>query len=781
MQIQLRDYQQECVDLINGKGKEGRHLIAMATGLGKTAVFSHIERRGRTLILSHRDELVRQPEKYYEGSSFGVEKAEEHADGEDVVSASVQSLARDSRLSRYAPDAFYTVIIDEAHHAAAPSYKKILDHFSGAKQILGVTATPKRGDGVRLTDVFDDILFSRDLRWGIQNSWLSSIRCERVVASYELSGIGMTGGDFNQGELDGALDEETLAVTAKTYLDRCHGKGRHTLAYCVSIRTCEALHGIITSLLPKKEQSSIRILSGKTETEERKAILEGFQKGSIRCIINCMVLTEGTDLPVCDAVINLRPTCNMSLYQQIVGRGTRLYDGKDYCLVIDIVPNDERKIRNLCTAPTLFGLEPRLLPKKVADRFNEENDLLELCDEIAGTIGTGADIAGRMEIRVVLAEAFIQGRTEAILGDGQDMEDAYKGASRRLHAIEDQELAESGLDFQDLYVTTLPEEGRRFLVRPNWEEVIYISTPDVLGNVTVDFHVTPWGSAAMTGAKRHYIKDMGFDEAVSLVRKYCMLSPENYWYSWNRPMRERWKMSPATQSQKWKLEKCYSEFGLDDRGLGALNKLEASSLIDTKMEMDQKASYVKAFKVGERQRQSTKDKKLTVFQDMEEQEQKDIQEGRDAFPVFLEALERVYSRREEEIKREKEKEQAAMNRARQEVKKGYLEMDVTVKAYAGNVTPKQDSFIQSLVNQASGLGYLFRGAVCGSCGSRTEASLMIEMLLYLTRRPNRKEDVLVFDTAGILREIRRVAGCQAGSSQKLKITFAAQTDGNRKR
>lgn len=153
----------------------------------------------RTLILSHRDELVRQPEKYYKECSFGVEKAEEYAEGEDVVSASVQSLSRDSRLSRYAPDTFHTVIIDEAHHAAAPSYRKILDHFSGAKQVIGVIATPRRRDKVRLADVFDDILFARDLRWGIQNGWLSGIRCERITASYRLSGVRMTAGDFNAG------------------------------------------------------------------------------------------------------------------------------------------------------------------------------------------------------------------------------------------------------------------------------------------------------------------------------------------------------------------------------------------------------------------------------------------------------------------------------------------------------------------------------------------------------------------------------------------------------
>ena len=117
--MRLRDYQQECVDLINSK-EAGRYLIVMATGLGKTAVASHIKRRGRLLFLSNRDELVRQPEKYYD-CSFGVEKAGEHASAEEVVSASVQTLCKDNRLKRWKPDTFHTIIIDEAHHAAAES------------------------------------------------------------------------------------------------------------------------------------------------------------------------------------------------------------------------------------------------------------------------------------------------------------------------------------------------------------------------------------------------------------------------------------------------------------------------------------------------------------------------------------------------------------------------------------------------------------------------------------------------------------------------------------
>lgn len=231
-------------------------------------------------------------------------------------------------------------------------------------------------------------------------------------------------------------------------------------------------------------------------------------------------------------------------------------------------------------------------------------------------------------------------------------------------------------------------------------------------------------------------------------------------------------MSPATDNQKRKLERCYRTFGFDSRGLNALSKLEASTMIDAKMEMDQKASYVKAFKIGECQRQSARDKKLLAFREMEEQEQKELQEGRDAFPAFLEALELAYSRRDAEIQQARE--QAAAAREQQEIERGYFEVAITVTAYSGSVTPRQEGFLQSLVNQASGHGYLFRGRLCGRCHTKTEASLMIETLLSLNRRPGRKEGVLVFDTAGILQEVGRVAGCEEGSVQILKLAFTVQ-------
>ena len=760
MGINLRDYQKECVDLINTKGREGRHLVAMATGLGKTAIFTSIDRAGRTLILSHRDELVHQPERYYTDCSFGVEKAEEHADGEDVVSTSVQSLSRDSRLSRYAPDAFRTIIIDEAHHAAAPTYKKILKHFSGAKQVLGVTATPKRGDDVRLTDVFDDILFSRDLRWGIRNSWLASIRCERVVAPFKLAGIGKTAGDFNPGELEEAVCEEALIVAAKAYVERCHRHGRHTLIYCLSIRDCETLCGIIRGLLPEEERETVRVLTGKTPDEDRKAILAGFQASSIRCIMNCMVLTEGTDLPVCDTVFNMRPTCNAALYQQMVGRGTRLCDGKDYCLVIDIVPDDERKIRNLCTAPTLFGIEPSMLPKKITERFKEDEDLLELCDEIAGTITFGTDMAKQLELSVVLKEALLQGQEEIITG-GEGEEHSYKGAAERMQAAMDQRLGESGLDFGGMYVTAMPDEKHRFVIRPNWEEAIYISVPDVLGNVTVDFEVYMNVQTARSSeryGKRHYIADMPFADAVQLAREYCMLSPEYGWYSWNRSRREEWKAFPATPGQRNKLEKCFKEFRFEEKGLNDLNKLEASLLIDQKLDMGQKAAFVKAFKFGERQRQSTKDKKIMAFRDEKEREQEGIEKGRADFPMFKKTVEEQYGK----VMGQREEAERRMKKLREreaaELARGYYEMMLERGTLTGAATGKQLSFIQSLVGDLAKAGHYIKGFTVCTELTRQEASYLIGVCKYLNDKPRRAMDPLQYKLEDILEGVREMAG-----------------------
>ena len=226
--IELRDYQSECVKAIDGM-KSGSGLVCMATGLGKTVVFSRIRRSGKVLIISHREELVHQPLKYYD-CPCGVEQGEETSHGEEIVSASVQSLIR--RLDKFSPDEFDIIITDEAHHAAAESYKKIYSYFRPRIHV-GFTATPNRGDKVRLDDVFDRILFHRDLRWGIKNNWLTDIKCLRVDIGYDVRGVKERLGDFHNAELDKAVNFEAANDRiAEVYKKYARGQ---TLIFATSV------------------------------------------------------------------------------------------------------------------------------------------------------------------------------------------------------------------------------------------------------------------------------------------------------------------------------------------------------------------------------------------------------------------------------------------------------------------------------------------------------------------------------------------------------------------
>ncbi len=195
--MELRTYQQDCIATIEAQ-PPGSYLVQMATGLGKTVTFANLPRHGgRMLILSHREELVEQPRKYFD-CSFGVERAESRSHGEEVVSASVQSLAR--RLNKFDPQDFDLIVCDEAHHAAAKSYRTIFDYFR-PKKLVGVTATPNRGDKVRLDNVFSKIIFQRDLRWGIENGYLCDIHCRRVNIGFDLSKVHTSRGDYAPGGL----------------------------------------------------------------------------------------------------------------------------------------------------------------------------------------------------------------------------------------------------------------------------------------------------------------------------------------------------------------------------------------------------------------------------------------------------------------------------------------------------------------------------------------------------------------------------------------------------
>ena len=339
--MNLRDYQQECIDEIERRGS-GRWLVHMATGLGKTATFTHLPRHGRTLILSHRDELVRQPVRYY-NCEVGIEKAGESSHGEEVVSASVQTLSRGDRLEAFEPGEFDTVITDECHHAAAKSYRKIIEHLE-PRVHLGFTATPNRGDRVSLEDVYDDIVFSRDLLWGIHEGYLCDLVAQRATVDWDLADIPTTMGDYQLAKLAQTVNQgKCVEAVAEAVNELACGP---TLIFCVDVEHATR----VAELVPGCE-----VITGTTPVDERHRILSAYEAGEVSAIANCMVLTEGTDLPCTQTVVIARPTRNDSLYQQMVGRGLRLNPGKDYLTLVDVVGSTED--RKLVCAPSLAGLD----------------------------------------------------------------------------------------------------------------------------------------------------------------------------------------------------------------------------------------------------------------------------------------------------------------------------------------------------------------------------------------------------------------------------------------
>lgn len=358
--ITLRPYQQECIDTIEAQ-PPGAYLVQMATGLGKTVTFANLPRHGeRMLILSHREELVEQPRKYFD-CSFGTERAQSRSHGEEVVSASVQSLVR--RLDGFDPRDFRLIVCDEAHHAAAKTYRTILDYFQPEK-LIGVTATPNRGDKVRLDNVFSKIIFQRDLRWGIENGYLCDIHCRRVNIGFDLSKVHTSRGDYAPGELAQAMDGTADAI-AEAYRKLAAGA---TLIFAAGVDHAQEI--------AKRIPGAVTVTG---QTKDRAAIIEAFTKGEIPCIVNCMVFTEGTDIPRVETVIIARPTQSETLYAQMVGRGLRLYPGKDNLQLIDCVGVTGKAC--LCTAPSLLGLDLENIPQRKLAEI--EGDLFDLPMKIA--------------------------------------------------------------------------------------------------------------------------------------------------------------------------------------------------------------------------------------------------------------------------------------------------------------------------------------------------------------------------------------------------------------
>ncbi len=357
--LELRSYQTESLMAIDEAVARGitRPLLALPTGTGKTVVFAHLvaRRPGRTLILVHREELVWQAydklTQIAPDIPVGIVKAERDETDAPCVIASVQTVSRKSRLERLPAD-FATVIVDEAHHSVAASYRRVLTHVGSfapdGPLTLGVTATPQRGDAVGLSAVFQEIVYQKSLLEMIQAGYLCDLSALQIQLQADLNQVHLRRGDFREGELEALLfHAEAPQHVAQAYLT--HARGRKALLFTPTVAVAYAMAETFRQLGVTAEA-----LEGGTPPDERRAILQRLHTGQTHVVANCAVLTEGFDEPSLDCILIARPTRSQALFTQMVGRGTRRYPGKTNCLVLDLVGNTT--CQGLASVATLAGL-----------------------------------------------------------------------------------------------------------------------------------------------------------------------------------------------------------------------------------------------------------------------------------------------------------------------------------------------------------------------------------------------------------------------------------------
>ncbi len=388
----LRPYQQSALEAVRDSYRRGhrRALVVMPTGTGKTVLFAEISRlaKGPVLVLAHRQELVSQARDKISTWCDDVVAVEMAAQRDltaprggrrpKITVASIQTISR--RLTQIPRDAFKIVVVDEAHHATADSYREVLDHFASGSEpnwVLGVTATPDRGDGRRLGEVFSDVAFDYDIVSAIEDGWLCPVRSFLVQTEVDFSRVRKIAGELATAEVERILTKEPhLAEIAHPIVEE---RGdRPAMVFAASVAHAHALSRVLCEIAGDPQFAAA--VDGTTPSEHRAATIERFRAGEIQVLVNCALFTEGFDVPQIALVAIARPILSRAFYAQMVGRGTRLAPNKKDLLVLDFVPGNCR--HSLVQAIDIFADEDDeeivATARRVALQHSEEGEFIAL-------------------------------------------------------------------------------------------------------------------------------------------------------------------------------------------------------------------------------------------------------------------------------------------------------------------------------------------------------------------------------------------------------------------
>ena len=362
MAMTLRPYQAEAKDAILHEWDEGRKrtLLVLPTGCGKTIVLAkvaedQVEQGGRVLIIAHRGELLDQAAdkvKQVTGIDCAYEKAGTSALGSmlPITVGSVQSLCQEKRLQMFPPDYYSALIVDEAHHCLSDSYQRVLNYFEGAN-VLGVSATPDRGDKRNLGNYFDSQAYEYTMTQAIREGYLCPVKAQMIPLELDISDVSMSNGDYSVGDIGTALEPYLRQIAQEI---AWHYADRKTVVFLPLIHTSQTFCALLNEMgVPAAEVNG--------NSTDRAEILRDFEAGRYSVLCNSMLLTEGWDCPAVDCIVVLRPTKVRSLYQQMVGRGMRLFPGKTELVLLDFLWMTER--HDLCRPSALISKDAEIAAK----------------------------------------------------------------------------------------------------------------------------------------------------------------------------------------------------------------------------------------------------------------------------------------------------------------------------------------------------------------------------------------------------------------------------------